>query len=199
MKLVIILLLTLFAKPYANEDFYTALAKRSKEISSVTADFVQSKHITSIDETIVSKGVFFYKKAGNVRFDYASPKVMSIIMSPDKLHIISSGKTTTFSLDKQKGLSDLARVMEACMGGDINKIPKTYRVSYRLQAGKHTLSIVPKSKEILGPYLKIELFLNESDYSLDKMVLYERTNDFTTYKFSNLALNNSLSGKMFLL
>lgn len=199
MKLVVILLFTLFAKPYADEDFYAALAKRSKEISSVTADFVQSKHITSIDETIVSKGVFFYLKAGNVRFDYASPKVMSIIMSPDKLHIVSSGKTTTFSLDKQKGLSDLARVMEACMGGDINKIPKTYRVSYKFQSGKHTLSIVPKSKEILGPYLKIELFLNESDYSLDKMILYERTNDFTTYKFSNLALNNSLSGKMFLL
>lgn len=199
MKLIIILLFALFAKPYAEEDFYTALARRSKEISSVTADFVQSKHITSIDETIVSKGVFFYMKAGNVRFDYASPKVMSIIMSPDKLHIISSGKTTTFSLDKQKGLSDLARVMEACMGGDIDKIPKTYRVSYRLQQGKHTLSIVPKNKEILGPYLKIELFLNESDYSLDKMVLYERSNDFTTYKFSNLALNNSLARKIFLL
>lgn len=199
MKLIIILLFALFAKPYAEEDFYAALARRSKEISSVTADFVQSKHITSIDETIVSKGVFFYMKAGNVRFDYASPKVMSIIMSPDKLHIISSGKTTTFSLDKQKGLSDLARVMEACMGGDIDKIPKTYRVSYRLQQGKHTLSIVPKNKEILGPYLKIELFLNESDYSLDKMVLYERSNDFTTYKFSNLALNNSLARKIFLL
>lgn len=199
MKLIIILLFALFAKPYAEEDFYTALARRSKEISSVTADFVQSKHITSIDETIVSKGVFFYMKAGNVRFDYASPKVMSIIMSPDKLHIISSGKTTTFSFDKQKGLSDLARVMEACMGGDIDKIPKTYRVSYRLQQGKHTLSIVPKNKEILGPYLKIELFLNESDYSLDKMVLYERSNDFTTYKFSNLAHNNSLARKIFLL
>jgi outer membrane lipoprotein carrier protein len=183
----------------AEEDFYSALAKRSKDISTVTADFVQSKHIKVVDETLVSKGSFYYKKSGNVRFDYTSPKVMSIVMNSVKLHILSSGKTTTFQLDNQKGLSDLARVMEACIGGDINSIPKSYRVSYRLLPNRHNLIIVPKNKEILGPYSKIELFLNESDFSLEEMVLYEKSNDFTTYKFSNLILNRSLSGKMFLL
>ncbi|HPS95799.1 MAG: outer membrane lipoprotein carrier protein LolA [Bacteroidales bacterium] len=183
----------------AEEDFYSALAKRSKDISTVTADFVQSKHITVLNETVVSKGSFYYKKSGNVRFDYTSPKVMSIVMNSVKLHLISSGKTTTFQLENQKGLSDLARVMEACIGGDINSIPKSYRVSYLFLSNRHKLIIAPKNKEILGPYSKIELFLNETDYSLDEMVLYEKSNDFTTYKFSNLILNRSLSGKMFLL
>jgi len=183
----------------AEEDFYSELARRSKDISTVTADFVQSKHIKVVDETVVSKGSFYYKKSGNVRFDYTSPKVMSIVMNSVKLHLVTSGKTTTFQLDKQKGLSDLARVMEACIGGDINSIPKSYRVSYRLLSNRHNLIIVPKNKEIMGPYSKIELFLNEADFSLDEMVLYEKSNDFTTYKFSNLILNRSLSGKMFLL
>ncbi len=204
MRLITLLLFftilsTGFGVPTAEDDFYSALALHSKGISTVTAEFIQSKHIKVIDETVVSKGAFYYKKAGNVRFDYTSPKVMSIVMNSDKMHIISSGKTTTLRLDNQKGLSDLALVMEACIGGNINSIPKSYRVSYKLLPNRHNISIVPKSKELLGPYTKIELFLNEKDFSLDEMVLYEKSNDFTTYKFSNLILNSNLSGKMFLL
>ena len=196
---VFTILCTGFGVTTAEEDFYSALAKRSKGISTVTAEFIQSKRIKVIDETVVSKGSFYYKKTGNVRFDYTSPKVMSIVMNSDKMHIISSGKTTTLRLDNQKGLSDLALVMEACIGGNINSIPKSYKVSYKLLPNRHNISIIPKSKEFLGPYTKIELFLNEKDFSLDEMVLYEKSNDFTTYKFSNLILNSSLSDKMFLL
>lgn len=179
------------------DKFYNELAIRSKDIASVTADFVQSKYINLVKETVISKGVFYYKKSGNVRFDYTSPKIMSIIMNPYKLYIVSAGKETMFKLDKQKGLSDLARVMGACISGDLNAIPNTYKWLYKPTADRHSIIILPKSIDKFCLYSKIELFLNESDFSLDEIILYEKSNDYTIYRFSNIILNRNISKKIF--
>jgi len=148
MKIVLVVLaMFLFPLgPESGEQFFSDLAKQSKEVATVSGTFVQTKHIKVLGEKVESGGTFYYKRSGNVRFDYSAPKVMSIIMTTSNIHILSMGRATTFSLESQKGLSDLAGVMEACMGGNIASIPKTYKVTYELRAERHKLYIEPKKK-----------------------------------------------------
>jgi outer membrane lipoprotein-sorting protein len=123
-----------------------------------------------------------------MRFDYISPKEMSIVITPLRLYIVSAGKTNTFSLESQKGLSDLAAVMEACIGGDIKSIPAGYSVSYSFREKRHRLEITPNRVNTQSPYLKIEMVINPSNFSLEQLTLWERSKDYTIYRFSGAIL-----------
>lgn len=197
---IVLLVLAMFLFPLGpenGEQFFSDLAKQSREVATVSGTFVQTKHIKVLGEKVESGGNFFYKRSGNVRFDYSAPKVMSIIMTTSNIHILSMGRATTFSLESQKGLSDLAGVMEACMGGNIASIPKTYKVTYELKAERHKLYIEPRNKNLISPYTRIELSLNKNNLSLEELILVEKTQDYTVYRFSGITLNRSLSASMF--
>lgn len=199
MKIVLVVLaMFLFPLgPESGEQFFSDLAKQSKEVATVSGTFVQTKHIKVLGEKVESGGTFFYKRSGNVRFDYSAPKIMSVIMTTSNIHILSMGRATTFSLESQKGLSDLAGVMEACMGGNIASIPKTYKVTYELKAERHKLYIEPRNKNMISPYTRIELSLNKNNLSLEELILVEKTQDYTVYRFSGITLNRSLPASMF--
>jgi hypothetical protein len=87
--------------------------------------------------------------------------------------------------------------MEACMGGNITSIPKTYKVTYELKQERHKLYIEPKNKNLISPYTRIELSLNKNNLSLEELILVEKTQDYTVYKFSSITLNRSLPATMF--
>ncbi|MDX9782532.1 MAG: outer membrane lipoprotein carrier protein LolA [Bacteroidales bacterium] len=183
--------------PDTGERFFSALARHSSEVKTVSGTFEQLKQIKVLDQSVSSSGNFYYSRPGNVRFDYTSPKVMSIIMTPSNIHILSSKSSSTFSLEKQKGLADLAKVMEACMGGDFNSIPNSYKVAYYKGEKGHHLVIEPKIKSRNNPYNKIELRLSEEDYSIEELALHERSDDVTTYKFRGISTNKRFASTFF--
>lgn len=201
MKKVIFLISSLLIlssfRPDNSERFFSALARSSAEVKTVSGTFDQIKHIKVLNQSVSSSGNFYYSRPGNVRFDYISPKAMSIIMTSSNIHIISSKNSSTFSLEKQKGLSDLAKVMEACMSGDFNSIPNTYKVTYSKVQDSHKLLIEPKVKSKQNPYNKIELFLSDYDYSINELSLYEKSNDITIYKFKGIAKNKIFASTFF--
>ncbi len=185
------------AKDLSEREFFLELARHSKGVSTVSGSFVQKKFITILNDSVESSGLFYYRRKGNMRFDYIKPKEHSIIITPTKLFIVSAGKSNTFSLESQKGLGDLAAVMEACIGGDINSVPTGYTVSYSLSSNRHKLEILPASGNSKSPYTKIEMLINLSDYSLEQLTLWERSKDYTIYRFSGSTLNSAVSPLMF--
>jgi outer membrane lipoprotein-sorting protein len=179
------------------KEFFLALSEHSKRVSTVSGSFIQKKFITILKDSVESRGLFYYRRKGNMRFDYTKPKELSIIITPVKLWIIYAGKSNSFSLESQKGLSDLAAVMEACIGGDIKSVPVGYSVSYSFAGNKHKIEIVPKSGNSQSPYTKIEMLINSSDYFLEQLTMWERSKDHTIYRFSDATLNASVSPLMF--
>ncbi len=181
----------------SEKEFFQTLANHSKSVSTVSGSFVQKKYITILNDSVESSGLFYYKRSGNMRFDYTTPKEMSIVITPIKLYIVSGGKTNPFSLESQKGLSDLAAVMEACIGGDIKSIPPGYRVSYSLRDKKHRVEIIPDGKNTQSPYIRIEMVISTLDFSLEQLTLWERSKDYTIYRFSGATINSAVSPLMF--
>ncbi len=182
-----------------DEAFFSRLSMQSSEISSITSHFTQTKYLKLLDDKIVSEGTFYYQKRGRIRFDYLQPKKMSIIMSPQKLQIIASEKKTTYKLSDQKQLAELAIVMDACISGRFNELPKGYKAKYMLEKDEHVIKISQLKNSANNPYTLIELRLNLKDYSLERLILYEKSEDYTTYDFSKIIVNQSLKQSLFMI
>jgi len=171
------------------DSFYARLSKRSSEITSLTSDFVQIKQVKLLDTKVVSKGKFYYKKRAEIRFDYSSPKKMSIVMFENKLDIVTLDKTTSYDFSKQKSLAELSVVMNACISGKLKELPEKYKVDYQEGKKFHNVSITNLKRTPDNPYTKIELHFDLENYSLIELILYERSQDTTTYSFFNMVTN----------
>ncbi|MCK9627300.1 MAG: outer membrane lipoprotein carrier protein LolA [Bacteroidales bacterium] len=171
------------------DNFYSELSRRSSEISTLKASFIQTKHVKILDTKIVSKGKFQYKKGVDIRFDYSIPKVMSIIMTNSRLQISTPTKTTTYDFTKQRSLAELSVIMEACIAGRLKELPSKYKVIYKMSPDFHVVTITNLKRAADNPYTMIELHFNIEDYSLRELILYERSEDTTFYSFNNLEIN----------
>ena len=65
--------------------------KLAKEISfgthSIKCEFTQQKHLSFISETIISKGVFCYKKENLLRWEYNDPFEYIIVINDSEIFI----------------------------------------------------------------------------------------------------------------
>lgn len=171
------------------ELFYSELSRRSSEVTTLKSSFTQTKHVKLLNTKVVSKGKFQYKKGVDTRFDYASPKVMSIIMTNSNLKISTPTKTTTYDFAKQRSLAELAVIMEACVSGKLRELPAKYKVIYKSAADFHVVTITNLKRSADNPYTMIELHFCLEDYSLRELILYERSEDTTFYSFNNIVTN----------
>jgi len=169
--------------------FYSELSRRSSEVTTLKSSFTQTKHVKLLNTKVVSKGKFQYKKGVDTRFDYASPKVMSIIMTNSNLSISTPTKTTTYDFAKQRSLAELAVIMEACVSGKLRELPAKYKVTYKLAPDFHVITITNLKRGADNPYTMIELHFCLEDYSLRELILYERSEDTTFYSFNNIVTN----------
>jgi outer membrane lipoprotein-sorting protein len=188
----LLLLFTSLSFVYADsrEDiFYSELSRRSSEVTTIKSSFTQTKHVKLLNTKVVSKGKFQYKKSVDIRFDYASPKVMSIIMTNSNLRISTPTKTTTYDFAKQRSLAELAVIMEACVSGKLRELPAKYKVIYKLAPDFHVITITNLKRGADNPYTMIELHFCLEDYSLRELILYERSEDTTFYSFNNIVTN----------
>ncbi|MEN6570093.1 MAG: outer membrane lipoprotein carrier protein LolA [Rikenellaceae bacterium] len=193
---IIILITALFcviSEPLFSEgsedSFYSELSRRSSEVVSLNSRFTQTKHVKLLNTKVVSQGKFYYKRGGAIRFDYSTPKIMSIIMLKDKLRIETQSKATTYDFARQPSLAELAAIIEACVSGNIKNLPDKYKVVYTLSPDCHVVTITNLKKTPDNPYTKIELHFDLDNYSLKELILYERSEDTTYYSFNNIVAN----------
>ncbi|MHB8830243.1 MAG: outer membrane lipoprotein carrier protein LolA [Syntrophales bacterium] len=57
---------------WAADDF-EALSKSAQNIKSISADFIQEKHLKILAKPIVSQGRLYFKAPGSIRWEYLSP------------------------------------------------------------------------------------------------------------------------------
>lgn len=173
----------------SEDSFYSELSRRSSEVISLNSRFTQTKHVKLLNTKVVSQGKFYYKREGEIRFDYSTPKIMSIIMLKGKLRIETQSKATTYDFARQPSLAELAAIIEACVSGNIKNLPDKYKVVYTLLPDCHVLTITNLKKTPDNPYTKIELHFDIDNYSLKELILYERSEDTTYYSFNNIVAN----------
>ncbi len=52
---------------------WDGIKARAMKIKSVKAEFIQEKHLKILKKPLISKGIFYYKSPGSLRWEYFSP------------------------------------------------------------------------------------------------------------------------------
>lgn len=176
-------------------DTLTGIQKKAGEIKSVTADFIQEKHLKILSRPLISKGIFYYQSPQSLRWEYISPfrSILLIHNGNINRYIKGNGGLVKDSGAEFLSMQIVLQEITLWLRGRFNDNP-TFSAVLK-QASKIVLT--PKEKSFAAIIQRIELILSDQPGIIKTVRIYENANSYTDFIFSNVQLNKPLKDSLF--
>ncbi len=171
-----------------------------KELSSMTADFVQKKIFTLFEETDKSEGKVLFKKPDQVLWRYESP-------SPSETFLVGEDSWSVIPATKQVQKIHVAggnasRIFQILgLGKSEERLDKSFEIkeipAAEDEKGYKLLSLVPKVDSLKPYYSEIIVKLSIQDFLPRQVTLKEQSGDITEIILNNLETNEPVEDSVF--
>jgi len=176
--------------------FQQALAKNTASVQTIQSDFVQVKHLSLLADKLTSKGKFYYSKEDKVRIEYTTPFQYLVVMNGGQLMVKDEQKTSRINTRNSKTMQSVNRVMIDCMRGTVFA-NTDFKVTAYENATTYLLSMIPASDAMRKMFKQIDVYMNKSNFDVDRLTMTEQGGDFTDMDFTNTRHNVALNETLF--
>jgi len=176
-------------------DDWDRIRKEAGDIQTINAQFVQEKHLEILIKPLMSKGAFYFRAPGSLRWEYYSP-IKSILLMHDGRVRRFIGSENGFKEDASPGLQAMEMVLQEItlwLKGEFSENPN-YKSSLE---GDHKIVMVPVNKAFSKIIQKIEILLSDQPGVIDTVTIYEGKTSFTKIRFMNVKINQGLVDALF--
>jgi outer membrane lipoprotein-sorting protein len=174
-----------------------AVVAQQRSVRSLRAEFTQRKASALLLEPVESTGEFAFRAPDTVRWDYAAPESMVVLLAENRL--------TTFFPERQRAeavkLSSRHRRFVAVLAGTqpLDDLAESFRMTLADAGGDapYRLTLVPSQAVIRKKLTSVVLEVDRT-LLLPVMVEYnEADGDSTRYEFRRLEVNPTLDDSLF--
>lgn len=173
-----------------------AISKAHQQVQTLSANFTQEKSSTLFTEKVIQKGVFCYQSPKQLRWEYKSPKALTLLFDDTKVTILTDKGAVN---NPNKMLNELGKMIINTINGSNMSDNSNFDISYtkNTQDGNYIAILKPINKKIKVNYNSIKVVLNGKDYLAEKVIMNESNGDVTTIFFSNKKINQTLPANSF--
>ncbi len=186
-----------FAKVSDIEKARTKLAQLTQKISTIKSPFIQEKHLSFLTENIISKGEFYFKNPGFLRWEYTEPFEYLIIFTDKNIFIKDEENISSFDTESNKMFSEINNIMTGTIQGNLFNDSERFTVEYFEDNQQYLLKLVPRMPEMKSMLQSIHIYIDKSDLSVAKIKMTESSNDYTSITFINRKLNTTIDNDKF--
>jgi outer membrane lipoprotein-sorting protein len=199
--MVLLSTLGLFAqenyRPLNDIDHFRELMIESSAItSSITSDFVQLKRLNFLEEDVESQGRFYFQKENQLRWEYTEPFFYLIIFNNDTILIQDEHKTNIYDAASGRMFREINEIMLSMVNGTILE-SDNFEFAYFANDKTYKLELIPLDENMKAFLSMIIIFINKQDYSVDELIMIEKSEDFTRIRFTNKQLNEEIPQHIF--
>lgn len=172
------------------------IKENASKTQSLSSDFIQEKHLTMMEEVLISKGRFLFKKENNVRWEYNSPINYVILINNQQFVIDNDGKISTFDTGTNKLFKEINNMILMAIQGNFVDDPN-FSATF-LENKTHYLAKVKPQDDLLKNILEtIEIYFSKDDISVTKVKFIEPEEDYTLIIFTNRKQNITIADEQF--
>lgn len=174
----------------------SSIEKSHKELKTLSAQFTQEKVSSLLTEKVVQKGKLSYRSPKQLRWEYTSPKAMSVIFSNGKVLLKTSKGTVN---NPNKMLNEMGGLIISTINGSFLTDNANFKARYykNSKTGKILVVLTPINKRIKAYYSKMTITLDGKSHLAEKVAMHEVNGDVTTITFSDKKVNTTLSDSLF--
>jgi outer membrane lipoprotein-sorting protein len=172
------------------------LVKASASMNTIISDFVQEKHLEYLSVVIESKGKFWFKKPGILRWEYTDPYKYLIVINQGKIIIRDEGKKNEFDVNSNKAFQELNNIIVNSVNGTLISSEK---YNYEILESKESwlVKLFPKDPQMKKVMSSIELYFLKTDMSVNRIKMVESDQDYTVITLRNKKFNDTIPASVF--
>jgi len=175
--------------------FKTTVKTLSADTNTITADFVQYKHLDFLSNDIESSGKLAFKSPNMVKWEYVKPDAYSVLFKNETLFINDNGNKSDMDMGSNKIFKQLNQLIFASIKGDMFDASE-FDISYFKVNGNSVAYFNPKNEQ-LSQFIKSFQITFNNKGEVQKVKMIESSDDYTQIVFSNRITNQELSDAIF--
>lgn len=186
-----------FTPAHNIEKVQNELAKLTENTQTIQSPFIQEKHLSFLEENIISEGNFYFKSPNQLRWEYSEPFEYLIVFNDRNIFIKDDGKISTFDTESNKMFSEINNMMIGTIQGNLFTDSERFYVKYFENKSQYLLELEPKMEEMKGMLKIIKIYIDKSTISVAKIKMIESSDDYTSIEFTNRKLNQAIDDEIF--
>jgi len=177
--------------------FKSKLLKASANTKTIDCDFVQERNSSMLTKKITSKGHFWFKKPGFIRWEYTEPYSYLIILANKKVFVKDDSSRKQYDTQSNKMFKELGAMMFGFIQGNLASCEKDYTLEYFENGLNYYVKMIPKSTKVKETLSQVDLYFDKKDLSVSKIKMLEPGGDYTSIEFVNKILNKEIGDGKF--
>jgi outer membrane lipoprotein-sorting protein len=177
--------------------FKKKLQDSSKHTKTIKCDFVQEKNLSMLTKKNITKGHFWFKKPGNIRWEYDDPYSYLIILAKNKVFVKDDSSKKEYDTQFNKMFRQLGVMMFNFVQGSINACEKDFDIRYSENDSLYYLKMTPIAANLKEMLAQVDLYFDKKDFSVFKIKMLEPGGDYTSIVFLNKKLNQKIPDDTF--
>lgn len=204
-KYIFVFMLLLFSGVKAQEvkmtnleiDSFKKLIKEvSKNSTTITADFVQLKHMDFLTNDIETIGKMAFKAPNWVKWEYTEPYVYSVIFKDNQLLINDGGTKSDVNVSSSKTFKKLNDLIINSVTGDMFD-DDSFEITYFIEGEQNRVVLVSKDKKLSALIETFVLHFEKDTGAVLEVKMIEPSQDYTKIVFTNRIENAKIDDEVF--
>lgn len=175
----------------------SSIVAASASIESLSCDFVQTKQLSLLASTLVSKGTMHYQKSDKLCWRYTTPYRYEFVLNGRRVAVRNEKSSNVIDTGSNRLFERISRIIVASVSGEGIFDSTDFNFSFTLFPDRIDVAMLPRSKQMAGMFESVTLQFSLADYSVDTVVMVEQGGDTTTIKFKNRKTNVPIDQSLF--
>lgn len=180
----------------AENNFKSAVVRKASNINSFSAEFIQVKHMKTMDDNPQSKGKVYYKSPNMLKWEYTTPYDYQVLFRDSKLYLLENGELSEVDLSGNKLFAQIGELIAGSLNGKILEADKDFSINFFKINNEVKARIIPNESHLSSMFK--EIWLNFDENQLIKSVrLIDPSGDYTEISMKNIEINQPISPAVF--
>ena len=171
------------------------LNENARKILTMESAFIQKKQLEFLDETIISRGSFWFKKENNLRWAYHEPFEYEILIHGGKFQIKDGEQVSSFDIESNPAFTEINRLIVGMVSGNINN--EKFEMKAFENSTQYLVSLVPLENTMKEVISTMEIYFDKSDLAVAEVVMKENESDYTVITFIDKKINEAIEESVF--
>ncbi|MEN8157078.1 MAG: outer membrane lipoprotein carrier protein LolA [Bacteroidota bacterium] len=163
---------------------------------SIQSNFIQTKQLEFLDETIVSKGKFWFRKENSLRWVYETPYEYAIIIHNGKFHIRDGEQVNSYDIESNAVFREINDLIVGMVQGDVANQDKFELAAFE-SGNQFLIRLVPREADMRKVISEMEVYFDKDDLMVSEIVMNEGESDRTVITFVDRRINETIPDAVF--